>query len=720
MATLSRSDSMRGSGRPRPNGHVRFSSTDNTTPTAPHLDEEDLARLEKSTTPQFRHLSKMADEDGSSADDFAIHSKDEQVAGLAGRRRLQRSGSVKPNTTTTTKKPASNFSSQYASTRWMDTQRKHLQAYEYLCHIGEARAWLQDVLDPVELPPIVQLEEALRDGVTLAEVVVALTPTFPTPQQREIGSQRIFRNQRLQFRHSDNIALFFRFLAVVALPELFRFELVDLYEKKNIPKVIYCIHALSWLLYRQGVVGFRIGNLVGQLEFAEHELEETRVGIERSGVAMPNFGGMREAMQVEEEEPEPEPEPQPTPEELLKGEEEVVVDLQAQVRGVLVRLRLGGVMQELWDAEEGIAHLQAIARGGFAREIFDFRFAMDLSTRRFQAAAKGFLLRRRAHRKQRAWRQNGAAVVKVQSLWRGKRDRVETKQIKSRLQRDKHGVRELQAAIRGALGRWRAGDVWHETREATTGGEVEALQAAIRGHLVRKDVRAQRIQARQAAVDVMRLQAAARGLIHRKQQEERHGHFEICHDTVTAVQAVARGLLARLQQARTKGALQGRESTVSKLQAATKGHQIRAEMSETRKQLRREEEKVKDLQSLTRAMLQRREIVLNSPASKNKNPKPRPSNPSPEPTWNANASSTNSSPWKRRPQHSPAPSPRPRNAPAQRNRHHPIRPRRPRTSHHRPPIRLPRFSRPPPVRREEEALPRKHAKGDQTPVLRAR
>ncbi|KHJ35825.1 putative ras gtpase activating protein [Erysiphe necator] len=35
------------------------------------------------------------------------------------------------------------------------------------------------------------------------------------------------------------------FLADVELLDFFRFELTDLYENKNIPKVIHCIHALS-------------------------------------------------------------------------------------------------------------------------------------------------------------------------------------------------------------------------------------------------------------------------------------------------------------------------------------------------------------------------------------------------------------------------------------------------------------------------------------------
>lgn len=48
--------------------------------------------------------------------------------------------------------------------------------------------------------------------------------------------------------------------------QTFIFEVTDLYNKRNIPKVIFCLHVLSHLLARMGKAQ-RIGNLVGQFEF---------------------------------------------------------------------------------------------------------------------------------------------------------------------------------------------------------------------------------------------------------------------------------------------------------------------------------------------------------------------------------------------------------------------------------------------------------------------
>lgn len=206
------------------------------------------------------------------------------------------------------------------------------------------------------------------------------------------------QDARLQFRHSDNLAIFFRYLDEVQLPDLFRFELIDLYEKKNIPKVIYCIHALSWILFRKGIVDFRIGNLVGQLEFEHHELEAMQRGLDKLGVNMPSFGNMGADFGVE---PEPEPEPEETEEERVERElgenEESIIDLQSLARAALVRRQLGNKMNDLWDWEKCVVELQSRVRGEWAREVFNYRLRMKQFSTNLQSAIRGFLARERFH-----------------------------------------------------------------------------------------------------------------------------------------------------------------------------------------------------------------------------------------------------------------------------------------------------------------------------------
>lgn len=131
-----------------------------------------------------------------------IKGEDEEtqdVTGLSGRLRLQRA----PTTTI----------SGFAPANWMDKQRQYLQAYEYLCHIGEAKEWIEGCLG-CSIAPIVDLEEELRNGVVLARLAKMFMPELVP---------RIFEAPKLQFRHSDNINRFFKFVDRVQVPDVSRF-----------------------------------------------------------------------------------------------------------------------------------------------------------------------------------------------------------------------------------------------------------------------------------------------------------------------------------------------------------------------------------------------------------------------------------------------------------------------------------------------------------------
>ncbi|KAI9264308.1 hypothetical protein BDA99DRAFT_508960 [Phascolomyces articulosus] len=173
--------------------------------------------------------------------------------------------------------------------RWMDKKRVNIQAYEYLCHIGEAKQWIEDCLQQ-EIEPITELEESMRDGY-----VLALLANFFT---KGVVKKIFPKGRKLQFRHSDNINYFFAALKVVRLPQIFWFELTDLYEKKNIPKVIYCIHALSHLLARRNIAP-NIKNLIGALEFTYEEIYATQRVLDSSAVKMPDFKGVSSSLRKE-------------------------------------------------------------------------------------------------------------------------------------------------------------------------------------------------------------------------------------------------------------------------------------------------------------------------------------------------------------------------------------------------------------------------------------
>ena len=545
-------------------------------PLSTHFEKPVLQSLQKSATGHLRTLSKFADT--GNEDDFSIKSPEQEVVGLHGRRRLQRAD----------QKRGVKTQSSWARSNWMDQQRQFLQAYEYLCHIGEAKEWMEDIIDS-ELPPAVELEEALRNGVTLAELV----------QSIKGKPLRIFRDPKLQYRHSNNYAHFFNFLAEVELPDLFQFELIDLYEKKNVPKVIYCIHALSWLLFRKGIVDFRIGNLVGKLQFEDHELEATQKGIDKSGVSMPNFSGMSANFNVE---PEPEPEPVESEEDRIDRElgetESTILDLQAQIRGALVRMRLGDMMQELWDHEHLVADLQSRIRGDWARQIATYRLDMRRFSITLQSAARGYLVRSRKRGEEDFWRVNEPQVLKVQNLFRGRKARAQVQYTRSQMQQHEHGIREFQAAIRGALERLRVGNRYAETRD--TESATVHIQAMIRGALLRQRVDREWAELQANEAYIADLQAVSRAALLRQELRADQENLRQYEDTVTLLQAAARGVLARRQNAEMQDQLVSTSVDWSAVQSKIRGDAARISFGQLMSALFAEEPQVTDLQSKIR------------------------------------------------------------------------------------------------------------------------
>ncbi|QPG95894.1 hypothetical protein C2857_002423 [Epichloe festucae Fl1] len=548
-----------------------------------HIGRPDLELLGRSSTRELRTLSRLAESDV--AEDFTITSPAQEVVGLRGRRRLRRAD--EPKTAGGPKSGGYGWEGR----NWMDKQRQFLQAYEYLCHIGEAKEWIEDVTQK-SLPPIVELEEALRDGVTLANVVEALNPD---------KHFRIFNHPKLQFRHSDNIAIFFRYLDEVELPDLFRFELIDLYEKKNIPKVIYCVHALSWLLFRKGIVDFRIGNLVGQLEFEHHELEAMQKGLDNLGVNMPSFGNMGADFGV------PEPEPEETEEERIDRElaenDDSIVDLQAQVRGALLRLRLGDDMQKFWDDEQALVNLQSHIRGDFTRQIMSYRLQMRRSATLVQSAVRGFLVRNGLKRSDDFWQALEPEILEFQSMVRANKVRNEVRDILFRLDGCKGPVREIQAVSRGFLVRKSLATQQRVTK--MTSGDVKMLQALARGMCSRARISTDRRSLDVETGAIAGLQAAARALLTRTQIDCERQQLRAAGPQWEALQSIIRGNSEREKQKSYEVEAKKHELDVGLLQAAIRGGIVRQEIARQLNALDGTSEEIMSLQSNARGMLER-------------------------------------------------------------------------------------------------------------------
>ena len=81
---------------------------------------------------------------------------------------------------------------------------------------------------------------------------------------------------------------FFQAIASIGLPEIFQPETTDVYDAKNTPRVIYCLHALSFLLYKKGITPQML-DLSGKAIFTAEQISAMRSALDDYGLPMPQF-----------------------------------------------------------------------------------------------------------------------------------------------------------------------------------------------------------------------------------------------------------------------------------------------------------------------------------------------------------------------------------------------------------------------------------------------
>ncbi|XP_054693495.1 ras GTPase-activating-like protein IQGAP1 isoform X2 [Grus americana] len=143
----------------------------------------------------------------------------------------------------------------------MDERRRQNVAYEYLCHLEEAKRWMEACLNE-ELPPTTELEEGLRNGVYLAKLGNFFSP-------KVVSVKKIYDREQTRYK-------------------IFYPETTDIYDRKNMPRCIYCIHALSLYLFKLGLAP-QIQDLYGKVDFTEEEISNMRLELEKYGIQMPAF-----------------------------------------------------------------------------------------------------------------------------------------------------------------------------------------------------------------------------------------------------------------------------------------------------------------------------------------------------------------------------------------------------------------------------------------------
>ena len=101
----------------------------------------------------------------------------------------------------------------------MDTERREGIAYEYLCHLEEAKQWIEDCIKE-ELPPTTALEENLRNGVYFAKLGHFCAPNVVPKRKIFDYDQNKWKSTGLHFKHTDNINYYLTALREIGLPEV--------------------------------------------------------------------------------------------------------------------------------------------------------------------------------------------------------------------------------------------------------------------------------------------------------------------------------------------------------------------------------------------------------------------------------------------------------------------------------------------------------------------
>jgi len=125
--------------------------------------------------------------------------------------------------------------------------RREIATLELLVQKQQASEWIQSVTRE-KLPPGNFIEQ-IRDGILLSKLVNAFI-TDPTKKVKLVPRNP---DQSINLRHAQNIFQFLEKASQLGMPKQHLFETSDLYEKKNIVKVIKCLHKFAEVMQIKGL-----------------------------------------------------------------------------------------------------------------------------------------------------------------------------------------------------------------------------------------------------------------------------------------------------------------------------------------------------------------------------------------------------------------------------------------------------------------------------------
>lgn len=463
--------------------------------------------------------------------------------------------------------------------------------YEYLCRIQAIKNWLEGVLGEEISQSPEQLIDYIRNGIHLAKLANTVLP----------NTKNVFMNDsKLQFRHTENINRFFQLLDYMNVPDLFRFELTDLYDAKNVPKVWFCLHALSYMLHKSNPKFGKLIDLVDTLEFSDDDIRKANRAL--VGTGLPNFasadnepmpqiqspiacktpmesrkvkaGNFDTKYPLEKQNPFEDtinlqhPSNSKTggtrlfQEELksrstdeinknpaydayyseLKSFQPEVMKLQSLCRGANFRYKMFVDRIILKSFSEEITEFESICRGHIARLKTVHRNRKEVTVHKnqiisFQSISRSFLLQK----KLRLDVSDSSSLVKLQSI-------IRAKSVQSRFNRVHTQLNDYSNSIVGLQSQIRKNTVYPVCSVLIANKDwlvpqIIGFQAYCRSHIYKMSTN--KLELKQNGISVIPLQALIRGNLSRNRLRIDLVRLRKCRHQLRELQSIARGGVAR-------------------------------------------------------------------------------------------------------------------------------------------------------------------------------
>ncbi|KAM9909396.1 hypothetical protein OXX69_005473 [Metschnikowia pulcherrima] len=426
------------------------------------------------------------------------------------------------------------------------------KAYEYLCRIQAIKNWLEAVLAE-EIPQSpAELISHVQNGIYLAKLANVFLPA-----KKPVYMQ----DARLEFRHTENINRFFKLLKYLDIPDVFQFELTDLYDAKDVPKVWFCLHAISYKINTLNPDFPAMENLVGTLDFSSSDIKTASRAL--LGHTLPNFSSADNADVAS-----------PGTNAYMNKALSVASPVKSPVKPAHKSFSLDAKSGSIVDTENPflVKNTPSLAPSSASTFRLNSVKMPDLSARQADLASTSSHITTDTSETYHtaAIDEHEANIVKLQALCKGS------------LLRYNMFVRKIMLKS-------------YDT-------ELTTLFAIMRGNMARaRSVHRHRDEIRFFGDEILRLQSIARMRL--SQKSSRHVSLSAEKDTVQALQHVIRGSLVRREIARKRRSLEEFSDLLTSFQSRVRAKAIFTKISPLIENRESIEHSVVQVQSIARRAL---------------------------------------------------------------------------------------------------------------------